>query len=97
MQGLTFNPTYLTSPHQGKDSCTEILTRASDPQSLVFYKVSPDVLAPSQYTSGPLRGRTGTSWNAQEGHGVLLPAVLAPALLGVGAAVAVPRSTPTVA
>lgn len=68
MQGLTFNPTYLTSPHQGKDSCTEILTRASDPQSLVFYKVSPDVLAPSQYTSGPLRGRTGTSWNAQEGH-----------------------------
>lgn len=46
MQGLTFNPTYLTSPHQGKDSCTEILTRASDPQSLVFYKVSPGCPGP---------------------------------------------------
>lgn len=96
MQGLTFNPTYLTSPHQGKDSCTEILTRASDPQKL---------LQSFSWMSWPLRNtHQGHSEAALAPHGtprrdtgVLLPAVLAPGLLGVGAAVAVPRSTPTVA
>lgn len=76
MQGLTLDPTYLTNLHQGKNTCTEILTGASDPQSLILYKVSPTCPGPiAKYISATQRQH----WHLMQHPGVTQEFSLLPA------------------